>query len=192
MSVSTQARVSQVVVLGGLLALALYFPYLWFGVTPFNSDQEFSDAEIAAYLEGVELPDYYAKPLPDRTPDELAAQKEAFTWCRFCHTLEPGGHNRVGPNLYAIFGQPAAVVDHFPYSGRFEQLREDGLVWTPELMRSFIDDPSGFAPGNRMRYPPMIGYEKSAERDEMIIEYMLRMTAPGAPSEDTIGKSAAL
>jgi hypothetical protein len=31
-------------------------------------------------------------------------------------------------------------------------------------------------PGNRMRYPPMIGYEMSAERDAMIIEYLLRET----------------
>lgn len=186
MAVSTQARVLHVAVLGGLLALALYFPYLWFGVTPFNSDAEFSEAEIAAYLEGVQLPDYYAMPLPERSPQELAAQKEAFTWCRFCHTLEAGGHNRVGPNLHGIFGQPAAVVDHFAYSARFEQLREDGLIWTPELMRSFIADPSGFAPGNRMRYPPMIGYEKSDVRDEMIVEYLWRMSAPGAPSEDSI------
>lgn len=43
-------------------------------------------------------------------------------------------------------------------------------------MRQFIADPSGMVPGNRMRYPPMIGYEKSAERDEMIIEYLLRNT----------------
>ena len=49
MSVSIQARVYQVVVLGGLLALALYFPYLWFGVTPFPDDTEYSDAEIAAH-----------------------------------------------------------------------------------------------------------------------------------------------
>ena len=176
MSVSTGARLFHVSVLGGLLALALFFPYVWFGVTPFNSDAEFSDAEIAALLEGKALPDYYATPLPERTPEELAAQKEAFTWCRFCHTLDQGGHNRVGPNLYRIFGQPASVVDHFPYSDAFVELRESGFVWTPELMRQFIDDPSGMVPGNRMRYPPMIGYEKSTERDEMIIEYLLRNT----------------
>ncbi len=176
MAVSTHARLVHVGVLGGLLAFALFFPYLWFGVTPFNSHEEFSDADIAVLLEGKELPDYYAVELPERTPEELAAQKEAFTWCRFCHTLDQGGHNRVGPNLHRIFGQPAAVVDHFPYSGSFTELRESGFVWTPELMRQFIADPSGMVPGNRMRYPPMVGYEKSAERDEMIIEYLLRNT----------------
>lgn len=186
MSVSTSARALHVVVLGGLLALALYFPYLWFGVTPFNSDEEFSDEQIAALLVGKDIADIYAQPLPERTLEELAVQKDAFTWCRFCHTLDQGGHNRVGPNLHGIFGQPAAVVAHFPYSAPFIELREGGFVWTKELMERFIDDPSDMVPGNRMRYPPMIGYEKSQERDAMIIEYLIRMTAPGAPSDETI------
>jgi cytochrome c2 len=176
MSVSTGARTLHVAVLGGLLALALYFPYLWFGVTPFTSDTEFSDEEIAEMLVGTELPDYYAQALPERTEEELAEMKANFTWCRFCHTLEAGGHNRVGPNLNRIFGQPAAVVDHFDYSDSFIELRESGLVWTPELVAAFIVAPHEMVPGNRMRYPPMIGYEMSAERDAMIIEYLLRMT----------------
>ena len=177
MSVSTGAKFNIVLLLGGLLALALYFPYLWFGVTPFTSDAEYSDAEIAELLEGTDLPDFYAMPLPDRTPEELAKQKEDFTWCRFCHTLEQGGHNRVGPNLHGIFGQPAAVVDHFDYSDAFmEKARAENWVWTPEKRAAFIADPHVVFPGNRMRYPPMIGYEMSAERDANIIEYLLRET----------------
>jgi cytochrome c2 len=176
MSVSTGARLLHVGVLGGLLGLALFFPYLWFGVTPFGSDTEFSDADIAALLEDSNHPDYYALPLPERTAEELAAQKESFTWCRFCHTLDQEGHNRVGPNLHRIFGQPFAVVDHFPYTSGFIEKREQGMVWTPELMRVFIADPNTMVPGNRMRYPPMLGYEMSTERDEQIIEYLLRET----------------
>lgn len=176
MSVSVKAKFNIVVVLGGLLALALYFPYLWFGVTPFASDAEYSDEMVASLLAGQEFEDFYARELPERTEAELAEQKEAFTWCRFCHTLEQGGHNRVGPNLHRIFGQPAAVVDHFPYTDAFVAMREKGFVWTPENMAAFIADPHVMVPGNRMRYPPMIGYEMSAERDAMIIEYLLRET----------------
>jgi cytochrome c2 len=55
-------------------------------------------------------------------------------------------------------------------------LRESGFVWTPENMAAFIADPHVMVPGNRMRYPPMIGYEMSAERDANIIEYLLRET----------------
>jgi cytochrome c2 len=176
MSVSVKARSFHVLVLVGLLGLALYFPYLWFGVTPFAADTEWSQEEIAALLKGKDLPDFYAMELPQRTEEELLQQKEAFTWCRFCHTLEQGGHNRVGPNLHRIFGQPAGVVNHFPYSSAFVELRESGFVWTPENMAAFIADPHVMVTGNRMRYPPMIGYDASAERNAMILEYLLRET----------------
>lgn len=169
-------RVFHAVVLAAFLGLALYFPYWWFGVVPFASDHEVSQAEIARLLAGKDLPDFYAAELPPVSTEELAAQKEAFTWCRFCHTLEAGGENRVGPNLHRIFGKPAGVVKNFAYSAAFLRAREDGLVWTPETMATFIADPAAVVPGNRMRYPPMIGYETNAERERRMVQYLLRMT----------------
>lgn len=176
MSVSTGTRLLHALVLLAFFGLALYFPYWWFGVYPLGSDEVVPQSEIDRLLAGHDLPDYYAEPLPEISAEELAAQKEAFTWCRFCHTVEAGGENRVGPNLHRIFGKPAGVVSHFRYSDVFIAARENGLVWTPETMAAFIEDSAGMVPGNRMRYPPMIGYEASPERNRMILEYMLRAT----------------
>ncbi len=176
LAVSPRARVVHLAVLLGLAVFALYFPYIWFGVVPFGSDYAISEAEIQTLVADKNLPDYYAMPLPEISAEELEAQKQAFMWCRFCHTLEAGGEHRVGPNLHRIFGKPAAAMSGFAYSDVFLQAQQDGLVWTPETMAAFIADSSGMIPGNRMRYPPMIGYEMSAERDQMILDYLLRMT----------------
>ncbi|MFQ5635093.1 MAG: c-type cytochrome [Gammaproteobacteria bacterium] len=169
-------RILQAAVLLAFLALALYFPYWWFGVVPFATNVELPQAEIDRLLAGRNLPDYYAAEPPPVSEDEYLAQKTAFTWCRFCHTVKEGGENRVGPNLYRIFGKPAAVVNRFPYSDAFIQARDEGLVWTPATMAALIADPHGLVPGNRMRYPPMVGYEDNAERRRRILEYLLRET----------------
>jgi cytochrome c len=176
MAVSIGARLLHAATLLGFLWLALYFPFWWFGVVPFAVENDVSQEQIERLLAGQELPDYYADPLPPISDEEMAAQKEAFTWCRFCHTLEEGGENKVGPNLYRIFGKPAALNPTFPYSEAFIEARETGLIWTPEAMQALIADPAKLVPGNRMRYPPMIGFEDNPERRRRMYEYLLRET----------------
>ncbi len=176
MNASWGARLIHGAVLSALLLLALYFPYLWFGVVPFSADYSVSQAQIDELLKGKNLIDYYAEPLAPISDAELAIQKEAFTWCRFCHTLKQGGENRVGPNLYRIFGKPAAVVGGFYYSDAFLEAQAQGLVWTPETMAAFIAAPHAMGPGNRMRYPPSVGYETNPEKERIMLDYLLRMT----------------
>ena len=122
--VSAGARALQAATLLAFLVLALYFPYWWFGVVPFATDTVVPQSEIDRLLAGRNMPDYYAVELPEISDEEFAAQKAAFTWCRFCHTLEQGGENRVGPNLWGIVGKNQATVAGFSYSADLQGLEQ--------------------------------------------------------------------
>ena len=87
MTVSAGARLVHVATLLAFLGLALYFPYWWFGVVPFAVDNDIPQSEIDGLLVGTKLPDFYAMPVAENSAEETEAQKAAFMWCRFCHTL---------------------------------------------------------------------------------------------------------
>jgi cytochrome c len=70
--------------------------------------------------------------------------------CKICHSLDKGSPNRVGPNLYGVFGSKAGTVSGFAYS---DAMKNSGIVWDDDTLAKFLRDPQGSLPGNRMSFP---------------------------------------
>jgi cytochrome c len=70
--------------------------------------------------------------------------------CKICHSLDKGGANRVGPNLFGTFSRKAGTVAGFNYS---DAMKRSGIVWDDETLARFLRDPKDSLPGNRMSFP---------------------------------------
>ena len=70
-----------------------------------------------------------------------------FLQCRACHSLDESGLNKVGPNLYGMFGSKAGFAAGYAYS---DAMTNSGVVWTLETVDQWLARPSQFLPGNRM------------------------------------------
>ena len=92
-------------------------------------------------------------PLAGARAQDAAAGQRVFNQCSACHTINPGGANRVGPNLHGVIGRKAASVEGFRYSGPMKQKGEEGLVWTEETLHPYLRNPREVVPGTIMAYP---------------------------------------
>ncbi len=106
-------------------------------------------------------------PKPTLSPEEVMLQKgrKLFARCRACHTLNEGGKNKVGPNLWHIFGRKAGTAEGFAYS---KAMLAADIIWTEDTLSSYLENPKVFLPKNKMAFP---GLRKEADR-EALVEYL--------------------
>lgn len=106
---------------------------------------------------------------PNAIDMELAEAGEGlFRQCSICHQVGDGAQNRTGPILTGIVGAPAGLVDGFRYSNPMQAAAEEGLVWTPEELHAFLENPRAYMRGTRMAFR---GVADEADRNA-IIEYL--------------------
>ena len=96
---------------------------------------------------------------------DAEAGAKVFRKCRACHKVGDGARNGVGPMLTGIVDNEIASVEGFNYSDAFLAKKAEGLVWTAEMLDTFLTKPKDFIPGTKMRYA---GLKKESQRADVI------------------------
>ena len=98
---------------------------------------------------------------------DIANGKAAFgRQCAICHTIDKGGPNGFGPNLFGIVGRRAGTSPDFKYSNAFKTTAT--FEWSEGLLGHWISLPAVMVPGTTMGIFPGV-----AERDrDDIVAYV--------------------
>lgn len=123
---------------------------------------------------------------------DAAAGENIFAKCVACHTIEQGGANGIGPNLWGVLGKPIGQhVAGFAYSSA---LSGHGGEWTYENMSEWLKSPRAFANGTKMSFAGL----SSAEDRANVILYMREMgggpplPTPEEPVAEAVAESEAI
>ena len=106
-----------------------------------------------------------AVPLPNLLAAADVAKGEAvFAKCAACHTINQGGANGIGPNLYGTLGEPIGQgKGGFAFS---DALKNVGGTWDFEKMDHWLTSPRKFANGTKMSFA---GLSNPEDRANLIV-----------------------
>lgn len=99
-------------------------------------------------------------------PEPVAAvitPPATYARCAVCHDAQKGGEDKLGPNLYGVFGTKAGK--HRPGFTYSAALKSSGIVWNEASLDKWLTKPMEMVPGTTMSFP---GIKDPAKRQELI------------------------
>ena len=149
---------------GGIVALGLSsLSGHYFGADKHERPETMGYA-IAGADEGAAGGAAAVEPIANRLAKADAAKGEAtFAKCKACHTIDQGGANGIGPNLYAVAGDAIG-------EGRGGFAFSDGLKahkgnWDAATLDQWLSGPAKFATGTKMTFA---GLDDAKQRADVI------------------------
>ena len=95
---------------------------------------------------------------------DIAKGQAAFVrQCAICHTIDKGGENRVGPNLFGVVGRRAGAAPDFKYTNAFRNTAT--FEWTEGLLGPWIALPAVMVPGTAMGVFPGVS---DRDKDDIV------------------------
>jgi cytochrome c len=96
---------------------------------------------------------------------DVAKGAEVFKKCAACHTINSGGANGIGPNLYATVGEGIAQgKGGYAFSDALKT--KSGGKWDFDALNNWLTSPRAYAPGTKMTFA---GLSKPEDRANVIV-----------------------
>ena len=108
---------------------------------------------------------------------DVAKGEKVLKKCAACHTVEQGGKNKVGPNLYDIVNRKPGGFGGFKYSSGMADFGGANPEWTYENLDHFLAKPKDVVNGTTMGFA---GLKKPEDRANLIA-YLRTLSASPAP-----------
>ena len=155
--IAMMALFGLIVALGGTIVAGEYFH----GERPEKMGYVVEGVEAEGESGPAAAPVPIASLLPTADPAKGA---DVFKKCASCHTVNSGGANGIGPNLYATVGEGVAQGKAgFAFS---DALKAKGGKWDFEALNAWLTSPKAFAPGTKMSFA---GLSKPEDRANVIV-----------------------
>ena len=120
---------------------------------------------------------------------DAAAGEKVFGKCAACHTINQGGANGIGPNVWATMGKPHAHVAGFAYSDALKSIPGN---WDWTNMDAWLASPRKYADGTKMTFA---GLGKAEDRANLMVYLNAQgsnLPLPAAPVvEEPVEEAAA-
>ncbi len=93
---------------------------------------------------------------------DVVKGKKVYKKCKVCHTVDDGGRNLLGPNLFGIVGQKSGQKEGYKYS---KAMKESGLTWDEATLDLYLKKPKALVKRTKMTF---IGLKKDKDRADII------------------------